>query len=349
MAELLAPLFTATSPHLAGCKRLRNRETHHTALMQNNHTSQSETTVAVVILNWNGLEDTLGCLESLSLVSVGTCKIDIVVVDNGSDQDPTEPIKSRFSHVEVMRLTKNIGYAAGCNFGATRAIARGADFILFLNNDTVITPSLLGELLACFSRNADVGIASPVIYEMFDPSRIDFAGAHINFALGRFSHFQKAPTVTTPFETDYVSGCSMMISRAAIERIGSFDEKLFAYFEDVDLCLRARRVGLKLMCVATATVRHKGSTSTRRSLTEGTISPLKHYLIARNRIAIINRYAPTAERWFYLLIINPARVCFYIGAFVVRARWTKLRWFLRGMLDGLRGNFDLPGGALSAE
>src|SRR5207244_1834586 len=98
------------------------------------------------------------------------------------------------------------------------------------------------------------------------------------------------------------------------------------------LCLRARRAGLKLICVPTVAVRHKGSTSTRRTLTEGTISPLKHYLIARNRTVVVNRYAPLTAKWFYLLVSNPLRVCFYSAAFVARGRWSKLRWFWRGIL-----------------
>src|SRR5205823_582951 len=124
--------------------------------------------------------------------------------------------------------------------------------------------------------------------------------------------------------------------------IGFLDENLFAYFEDVDLCLRARRAGFRLIWIPTASILHQGSASTRRTLTEGTTSALKHYLVARNRTVIVNRYAPPLANFFYLVVTNPLRACFYTVAFIIRGRWTKLRWFWRGTTDGLRANLQIP-------
>jgi GT2 family glycosyltransferase len=301
----------------------------------------------LVILNWNGLEDTLRCLDSLAAAQTSFAKIDIVVIDNGSSADPADEILKKTPAADYLRLQRNLGFAAGSNIGAKRALARGSNFILFLNNDTVIEPNLFEELLANFSANPAIGIVSPIICDMSDRPQIDYAGGRINFAFGEFKHRHQKPATTIPFETDYISGCCMMISKAAVDRIGLFDEKLFAYFEDVDLCLRAHLAGFKLVCVPTVAIRHKGSASSRRNLREGTTSPLQHYLLARNRLIVENRYASGPSKWFHKLVSNPLRILYYVTGFMVRGRWTKLRWFLRGIKDGMGQKLDMPNDLLS--
>jgi GT2 family glycosyltransferase len=133
-----------------------------------------------------------------------------------------------------------------------------------------------------------------------------------------------------------------MLSRATVERVGLYNDELFAYFEDVDLSFRARHAGLKLVCVPAATIRHEVSASTRRTLAQGTTSALKHYLLARNRLIIIDRYAARPVRWFHLMVVTPLRTCFYIAAFAMRGRWSKLRWLWRGLIDGIRGRLEMP-------
>jgi GT2 family glycosyltransferase len=298
--------------------------------------------LCVIILNWNGTSDTVECLASIASTEGVDLGLDVIVVDNGSEIDPTAEIRSAYPQATVIGLERNVGFAAGCNFGIKEAIAKGADCIVLLNNDTIVNRGLFEEVTRAFHESSDIGIVGPLIYQS-DGRQIDFAGAKIDFALGKFEHLRDLPEKNQRFyETDYVSGCCMMLSRAAIERVGLLDENLFAYFEDVDLCLRARRAGFRLTWIPTASIIHKGSASTTRTLTEGTISPLKHYLIARNRTVIVNRHAPPAAKWFYLLVSNPLRVCFYSAAFVVRGRWSKLRWFWRGVLDGLKDKLEMP-------
>jgi GT2 family glycosyltransferase len=296
--------------------------------------------LGVVILNWNGVGDTLRCLQSIVAAPLDLTKIDIVVVDNGSKHNEAETISREHPAVDVVRLNQNRGFAGGCNIGAKRALERGADFIVFLNNDTTIPAGVFAELLNAFMNDPAVAIASPMIRVMEKPEQIDFAGARINFAFGNFEHSCEEPKTDRPFDTDYVSGCCLMIRRSVLEEIGFFDESLFAYFEDVDLCLRARERSYRTVCVPTAEILHAGSSSTKRILTQGTTSPLKHYLIARNRTVIVKRYAFLPAKLFYLCVTLPMRTCFYITAFIARGRWQKLRWHLRGVADGVRGKLD---------
>ena len=303
--------------------------------------------LSVIIVNWNGTADTLKCLASVFSTNVTAPKWNVTVVDNGSAIDPTSEIKSTYPATTLIRLDRNFGFAAACNLGARRALTNGSNFILFLNNDTIIEPDLFARLLASFSANSPTGIASPIIYDMSDRPQIDYAGGRVNFAFGEFKHRHQKPATTMPFETDYISGCCMMISKAAVDRIGLFDEKLFAYFEDVDLSLRAHLAGFKLVCVPAGAIRHKGSASSRRSLREGTTSPLQHYLLARNRLIVESRYASAPAKWFHKLVSNPLRTLYYVTGFIVRGRWTKLRWFLRGIKDGMAQKLEMPNDLLS--
>jgi GT2 family glycosyltransferase len=268
--------------------------------------------------------------------------LNVIVVDNGSRVDPTSQIKANYPSAEVVRLQRNLGFAAGCNAGITKAIAAGVDYILLLNNDVIVRENLFNGLRDAFAADEKAGIVCPLIYAT-DQRTIDFAGANINFALGRFKHVQMQHGKNSePFGTDFISGACMMLSRAAVDGVGMLDEGLFAYFEDVDLCLRARNAGFKLLCTPTAIVIHKGSASTRRGLQQGATSPLKHYLIARNRTILVRRYASPPAKLFYVFVATPLRLAFYTSAFVVKCRWKKLHAFWRGTIDGLRVKSGRP-------
>jgi len=292
--------------------------------------------VSIIILNWNGLEDTLRCLESVSRINNRDYRIDIVVVDNGSDQDPTHTIKSRLPQVEIMRLPDNRGFAEGCNAGIRLALARDAKFICLLNNDTLVETDFLTPLLESFDANENLGIVSPVIREMTTPGHIEFAGGTVNYALGRFIPRRVVADQSGCLRLcDYASGCCMLINRRTLEEVGLFDEAFFAYFEDTDFSIRAREKGFKVGCCLESSIRHKGSATTRAGLTEGTTSPLKHYLVARNRLILMRKHAPVWSRIFFLTIVQPICVTYYLAAFIIRHRVEKARAFLSGIRDGL--------------
>jgi GT2 family glycosyltransferase len=290
--------------------------------------------IAIIILNWNGTSDTLECLASLSQIKRDGLSIQMIVIDNGSDSDATIEIQTAFPETKTLRLPQNIGFAAGCNVGIKEAMANRAEYMLFLNNDTEVEPGFVLPLIAAVQNNPQIGIACSLIKTMDDS--IDFAGATIGFATGSFKHIHRLRSGSSPIKTDYATGCSMLVPARILQAIGIFDESLFSYFEDTDLSLRAQRSGFETVIVPESIVRHKGSASTRRGLNEGTTSPLKHYLVARNRIIIVHRYGSRLARWFHFAIANPIRTLFYTGAFLIRGRWEKMRAMFRGMADGLK-------------
>jgi GT2 family glycosyltransferase len=221
--------------------------------------------VAVIVLTWNGRDLTLDCLDSLAKVS--TPGVRIIVVDNASSDGTAEAIRSRFgTRVPVLVNPRNLGYAGGNNVGIEHALAAGAAFILLLNNDTVVDPVFLDEMLRDMAANPEAGIAGPKTYFLSPPDRIWFAGGEISLWKGTARHVGIRATdrgqYDTAREVGYVSGCALFARAAVFERIGMLDTGYRAYFEDADFCMRAHAAGFAVRYVPTAKVWHRISAST---------------------------------------------------------------------------------------
>ncbi len=222
-------------------------------------------TVAVIILTWNGKELTLDCLRSFARVT--TPNLRILVVDNGSTDDTVAIVRALGdARVTIIENGANLGYAAGNNAGIRQALDHGADFILLLNNDTVVDPTLVDDLLAGMAREPDIGIAGPKIYYSDPRDRIWFAGGEVSLWRGNARHIGIRETDHGQYDTardvDYVSGCALFARREVFDRVGMLDAGYRAYFEDADLCARAAQVGFRIRYVPTARVWHRISAST---------------------------------------------------------------------------------------
>jgi GT2 family glycosyltransferase len=306
--------------------------------------STTQSALTIVILNWNGLADTLACLSSLSKVAHSSYHIDTLVIDNHSQDDPTPAIAAQFPAVRLVRATRNLGFAGGCNLGARMALEAGADYVLLLNNDTVVDAAFLWPLLAYAEAHPRAGLIAPLICEADRPEVVQSRGGEVVLALGHAFHRDtgrlRAKVAAAPAHVGFVSGCCVLIPAQTLRATGGFAERYFAYFEDVDLSLRVRRLGFETVCIPTSVIWHKESASTRRGLREGTTSPLKHYLMLRNRIATVRRNGRWWEQIGFFSCVLPALTAFYIAAFTARQRWRKLVWFMLGAVHGLQGRFE---------
>jgi GT2 family glycosyltransferase len=235
-----------------------------------------------VVLNWNGGDDTPAALASLA-------GIEAICVDNGSTDGSAEEVERRFPEVELIRTGANLGFAGGCNAGIRRALERGADWVLLLNNDAVAEAGLAAALERAAAARPDAGVlACKVLFE--DGATVMYAGARFHAALGysgRRTGFGRPDTFHASHDVDRADGAAMAISRPALERVGLLDERLFAYVEDVDLSLRVRAAGLAVVFVPGAVVRHRGSASTG-----GAASTTNLYYSTRNTIAVVERHRP---------------------------------------------------------
>ena len=238
--------------------------------------------LVVVVLNWNGGEDTSRALESLT-------GIETICVDNGSADGSDAEVERRFSAVELIRTGENLGFAGGNNVGIRRALERSADWVLLMNNDAVAEPGLVEALDRAQAARPDAGVlACKVLFE--DGDAVMYAGASFNAWLGysgRRTGFGGPDTFTEMRDVPRADGAAMAVSRVALERVGLLDEQLFAYVEDVDLSLRARAAGLAVVFVPDAVVRHKGSASTG-----GAASTTNLYYSTRNTIAVVEHHRP---------------------------------------------------------
>lgn len=244
--------------------------------------------VWIVLVNFNGTADTRACLRSLAGQAA-----DVVVVDNASVPDPTADLRAEFPHVHVVRSEVNGGWAGGNNLGLRFALARGADLVVLLNNDTVASPDLVAQLAATAAAYPEFGILGPVIRFLDPPCEVQTDGVVFNRP-DRPGFFQRHPvpldTAAVPpvppvTEVDIVNGCCLMVRRQVVERIGLVDEDFFLIHEESDFCLRAQRAGFRNGVLAEALVWHKGSSSFKR---EG--KRLQRYFDARNLVKLLARH-----------------------------------------------------------
>jgi GT2 family glycosyltransferase len=215
--------------------------------------------VYIIILNWNGKEDTLQCLRSVQEVDYPCFRV--LVVDNASDDGSAEAVRAAFPAVELVVNNSNLGFAAGNNEGIQYALQRGADYVLLLNNDTQVDRMVLTGLVRTCAADPGVGLASPKVYYLDRRHVIYYAGASRGWlpllprliGAGEEDHGQYEQLQ----EVDYVWGQAMFVKREVIESVGLLDPSFFMYYEDADYCLRAKRAGYKIVCVPSACVWHK--------------------------------------------------------------------------------------------
>jgi len=283
--------------------------------------------VTAVILSWNGRDDTLACLRSLRRATYS--RLSIVVVDNGSTDGGPEAVAAEFPDHRLVSLGENRGFAGGVNAGVDTALGDGADAVLLLNNDATVEPGFLEPLVdaAC---TGGVGAACAQILDSAT-GRIWYAGATYDPRRGHQGRHTgygdpPLPPETAPYETERACGGAMLVPRAALEAIGSLDETLFAYAEDVEWSLRARRAGRRILVVPASVVHHRVSASTG-----GAASPDSLYYALRNGLVVAERCAATGS------LGRLRRRVVATAAFTAQAlRAPRRREGLRAVRQGLR-------------
>lgn len=238
--------------------------------------------LAVILVNYNGKQYNVTCIESLLRQRSG-CEIKIVIVDNASQDDSMQIIQECFggdSRIETILLDDNYGFSYANNIGIRRAKEWGADYVLLLNNDTEVREGLLSELLACAARHPNSMIA-PKIYYSDHRNVIWSAGGAVSPIIRKVRHIGLDQEDKGQFEREcrigFATGCCLLLPREVIERAGFLDERFFLYYEDTEYCFRLRTMGIEIWYCPQAVVYHKVGASSK-----GADSPLCAYYIARN-------------------------------------------------------------------
>lgn len=267
----------------------------------------------LVILNWNG-RDRL----PISLGSVGALegRFEVLVVDNGSGDGSAELVTSILPSAHLLRNGANLGFAEGNNRGIAYALDRGATHVALINDDMRLDPRWLVSLLAEQALHPEAGILGGLVLFLDRPEVVNSTGIEVD-ALGRARDrdFERPlAALARPASEGVlaVTGGAMLIDRRVLDAVGALDARLFAYYEDYDLCLRARAAGFHVRYAAGARSWHRYAAST------GPLHPFRLFLLARNQMRLVGRYGAPPAVPFLLLGTALYRLCFKFPTFVLR-------------------------------
>jgi len=278
--------------------------------------------IAIVVLNWNGADDTLACLESLLELIESPGKI--LVIDNASTDDSVERIRTAFPDLELIQNERNEGFGRGQNPSIQRLIDQGFDWIWLLNNDARALPESLRNMLDHASQHPECGAIGVPIFDLEQPGQLQaWGGGRVDFWLGRSAQFPE------PLHDDeqlvFLTGASLLLRSQALQQTGLFDPTFFMYWEDVDLSIRLTNQGWKLTVAEQAKVLHHGSASMAGQTAR------KDQLMNESAVRFFRKHAPLGG-W-------PA-ITMGIGGRVAKrlftGRWAHAVAVLRGALQGFK-------------
>lgn len=266
--------------------------------------------VSIITINYKQEAVTLDLLRSLKVITYPN--IEVIVVDNASDYCIEFQISEIFSDGTYIRSEKNLGFAGGNNLGLR--VAKG-DYMLFINNDTVVTPGFLEPLVELLQNNNQIGLVSPRLIYHNSNETIQYAGAiGINPYTGRGSKIGWMEKDNGQYddirETDLGHGAAMLLPRRVIEEVGEMPEEFFLYYEEHDWTEQIKRAGYKVFYHGLSKVYHK------ESISVGRYSDRKVYYMTRNRILFINRntfgLTKAISLCFFYLVSVPKNLLKYL-------------------------------------
>lgn len=261
--------------------------------------------VYIIILNWNGLADTLECLYSLTKLTYPDFKI--LVIDNASKDDSVAVIENMYFDIEIIVNTDNLGFTGGNNVGIQYAIDNNTDYVWLLNNDTIVEPDCLSKLVDMMNNNRSIGISSPVIYYHDTPEVVQFCGAYFKEKENDVMMYHEiTPDEIIALQKNCVLwGTAMLIRRELLEKVGFLNEKYFAYHEDCEFSVRSIKAGFINRVCSVAKIYHKDSKSTG-----GKTSTVQVWLRARNEIFLWSDILKKNKLIIYgILIAKTIRRC----------------------------------------
>ena len=281
--------------------------------------------VVSVILNTSRRDDTLECLASLAR---GTYRHHrTIVLDNASTDGSIQAIRSTFPDTEIIELTSNLGYAGNNNVGISAALARGADWVLVLNEDTVLAPDCLAELIRAGESDPGIGILGPMVYHYDEPRVIQSAGGRLGPWWNSFHIAQNTTDegqFRAPHAVDWISGCAILVRRSVIEEIGMIDPRYFYFWEETEWCLRATRAGWRVVHVPQGKLWHKGVQRDYRP------QPTVTYYATRNRLLTLEKHRAPVSVW----IVAWLQIIRTLASWTLKPKWRHMRGHRTAMRRG---------------
>lgn len=293
--------------------------------------------LAIIIVNWNGYQYTRNCLRSLRDVQYEN--YEIILVDNGSKDKSGDKLKLEFPEITLISLETNTGFTGGNNVGIEYALSTDKEFVMLLNNDTVVTSDFAKVLVSKLKSNAKIGAVQPKI--MFNKERSIIWNGGTKFSniwfttktigLGQKDNGQHDLVKDVP----WITGCCFLVRTSIIRKVGLLDDHYFAYYEDVDWSFRIRKAGYHLFYEPNAVIYHEVSKSNEimESFGEGNLSPFSHYVNMRNHIYVVRKFAKGVN-YFTSYLYQFYKLSGYCTYFLLRGRFKKLKSSVRGFYHG---------------
>ncbi len=245
---------------------------------------------AFVILSYKNVEDTVECIKSILNINTPRSEYAIFLIDNSEDKEQSlSAIKCRVQ-VDYAIATSNNGYSHGNNIGIKIAYENNFDYICVINNDTIVSPDFLDELLSVIDKNeSKTALVAPLIYTYSDRKIWSSGGFYNSF---RSNYVMTRDQLQGVSEAEFVNGCCFLFHRKLIDLIGYMDEDYFMYNEDADWCYKITKLSLKNYVVPKSNIYHKVS------LSSGANSPFQVYYLYKNRFMFIKKSKRGLEKLY---------------------------------------------------
>jgi len=302
-------------------------------------TDQSSTghspSVGVVAVNYNSAAYVGEFAESLRRVRYPNFRL--IVVDSASSDGSADELARLVPDAVLLRSDENLGTAGGNNRGIAYCLEHGFDYVLVLNNDTVLTEDFLERLVAAAGERT---IVVPKILYHYDHRLISTHAGGFDWSRGVFRHTfhgrPDSPAASTPCEIETASFCCALVPAAAFREVGLLDERFFMYYEETDWLRQARGRGYRLLYRPEAVIYHRESASSGPP-GEGWMTPFKHYYATRNRLYLVKKHSTSRGACALFTAYFLTGRLFYLAWHLVRGQPRLARALVRGVLDYYRG------------
>ena len=294
---------------------------------------QSEYSLSIITVNYNGLKDTCELIDSIPFNE----KMELIVVDNASANNEASEIEKRYPNVRVIRSNTNLGFAGGNNLGIRSALGK---YIFLVNNDTIFKEFNIQSLIDRLESSPKIGVVCPKIRFSWANKPIQFCGytplsritvRNKSIGFGEDDNGQ----YNTPHSTPYAHGAAMMIKKAVIDEVGLMPECFFLYYEELDWSMIITRAGYEIWYEPSCTIYHKESQTT------GQNSPLRTYYITRNRLLLVKRNWKGITKYlsyFYLIILVASRD---IVRYLIKGNYIHIKSISKGISDFCNSKFSV--------
>lgn len=275
---------------------------------------KKEPLVCIIIVNYNGYDDTRECLQSVQGIEYGNFVT--IVVDNGSKDFSLEKLKKEFDKVTYMESLENLGYTGGNNLGIEKANDLGAEYIFVLNNDTIVSKNVLSTLVHYMESNRNKGMISPLVLYYDKPDTISFGGGTVDRNTGLLKFYNKNEPKDLlkeqVIDCSFLEGCALFIRSDVIKRIGGFNEKYFLTSEESEMCVKIKDMGYELSVITDCYVWHKVSQAMKKE------SALWSYFLYRNKLHFVKGNSKSIKMTDIIIIIRYYSINFL--SYLIRKR-----------------------------